>query len=290
MKFGLILPNFGSQATRSSIIDSALAAEENGFDSVWLTDHIALPQKDADDYGNLYEALTTMAYLSASTSSIKVGTSTLVLPQRNPLEVAKAVATLDNLSEGRTMITVGIGWSESEYQNLGYQFHNRGKRMNEAIQVLRTCWRSKSEVSFHGKFYQFENVVFSPSPVQAGGPSLWVAGVSQTALKRAIDLADGWHPNGRSPKILEESLSSVKSIIELRPFTVAVRLRVAIDSQQTEVDPTLISGNQEQIIHQLKEYQNAGMTYGIIYFKVQSQSERERVIKIFMQEIAPAFA
>lgn len=289
MKFGLVLPNYGPQASRFAIIDSAIAAENYGFDSVWLTDHLALPETEAGIFGHIYESLTTMSYLAASTRTIKLGLSTLVLPQRNPIEVAKSLATLDNLSGGRLIVSVGIGWSKGEYENLGYEFHTRGKRMNEAIKILRTCWRGQSNVSFHGEYYHFENMIFSPTPVQAGGPPLWVAGDSQKALKRAIGLSDGWHPNASSAMALKESLDDVKSIIQIRPFTIAVRVAIQLGDHHTPEQSTIISGNTEQIIQQIYDYQNAGMNYAVLHFRVNSQSERERAIKQFMQEIAPTF-
>lgn len=289
MKFGLVLPNYGPQASRFAIIDSAIAAENNGFDSVWLTDHLALPEADADLFGHIYESISTMSYLAASTRTINLGLSTLVLPQRNPIEVAKSLATLDNLSGGRLIVSVGIGWSKGEYQNLGYDFHTRGKRMNEAIKILRTCWRGQRNVSFHGEFYDFDNMVFSPTPVQPGGPPLWVAGDSQKALKRAVGLGDGWHPNASSPMELKESLRDVQSIIQVRPFTIAVRSGIFLGTHHEAERKTIISGNNEQIIQQISDYQNAGMSYALLNFKVNSQSERERAVKQFMQEIAPAF-
>lgn len=289
MKFGLVLPNYGPQASRYAIIDSAIAAENNGFDSVWLTDHLALPEVDANVFGHIYESLTTMSYLAASTRTIKLGLSTLVLPQRNPIEVAKSLATLDNLSGGRLIVSVGVGWSKGEYKNLGYDFHTRGKRMNEAIKILRTCWRGQSNVSFHGEYYHFDNMAFSPTPIQPGGPPLWVAGDSQKALKRAVVLGDGWHPNASSPIELKESLHNVQSIIQVRSFTVAVRIGILLGNHHEPEKSTIISGNNDQIIQQINDYQNAGMNYAVLHFKVNSQSERERAIKQFMQEIAPTF-
>jgi len=288
MKFGIVLPNYGPQATRYSIIDSAIAAEKNGFDSVWLTDHLALPEADASVFGHIYESLTTMSFLAASTRTIKLGLSTLVLPQRNPVEVAKSLATLDNLSGGRLIVSAGIGWSKGEYDNLGYDFHNRGKRMNEAIKILRTCWRGQQNVSFHGEFYHFDDMVFSPTPVQPGGPPLWIAGDSKIALKRAIGLGDGWHPNGRSVFLLKETLQDVQSITQLRPFSIALRLGIHLGTYPEPDQPGIVSGSHTQIIQQIKDYQNAGMNYAILHFRVNSQSERERAYTQFMNEIAPS--
>jgi len=288
MNFGLVLPNYGPQASRYAIIDSALVAENFGFESIWLTDHLALPEKDGELFGHIYESITTMSFLAASTRKIKLGLSTLVLPQRNPLEIAKSIATLDNLSNGRIIISAGIGWSEGEYKNLGYEFQNRGKRMDEAIKILRSCWRGKKIVDFKGEYYNFENLVFSPPPVQSGGPPLWIAGDSQASLSRAISLGDGWHPNAHSPEKLEDALKKFKSIIQMRPFTIAVRIGIDLISGNNEQNSSVISGNSNEIIDELMKYQKAGMNYAIVNFKANSQAERERSIKQFSQDIAPA--
>lgn len=161
--------------------------------------------------------------------------------------------------------------------------------MNEAVKILRTCWRGQRNVSFQGEFYRFDNMVFSPSPVQPGEPPLWIAGDSQKALKRAIGLGDGWHPNASSPMELKESLLDVQSIIQVRPFTIAVRSGILLGGNLELERSTIISGNTKQIIQQINDYQNAGMNYAVLNFRVKSQSERERAVKQFMHEIAPAF-
>ena len=128
MKFGVILPTFGPGASRMGILDAAHAAEDLGYDSIWVTDHLALPKEDAERFGHIFEALTTLSYLAASTRRVRLGISTLVLPQRNPVEVAKEIATLDALSAGRVIFSAGIGWSRGEYTNLGYNFFDRARR------------------------------------------------------------------------------------------------------------------------------------------------------------------
>jgi probable F420-dependent oxidoreductase len=288
MKFGVILPNFGSQATRLNILDTALAAERLGYESVWATDHLALPESDADRFGHLFETVTTLAWLAGSTGSIRLGISALVLPQRNPLEVGKMLASLDALSGGRVMLAAGIGWSEGEYRNLGYDFQNRAKRMDEALQVLRTLWRGGRVISYKGKYYSFERVSFSPGPVQSGGPVLWVAGNSLAALRRAAFFADGWHPNLRTPEELERSLKSAARLLGSRPFTVSLRMRVALN-RAPETEYTL-SGKPPELIERMRAFTSAGMTHAVIHFEADSQAEREAALKSFARDVAPAFA
>jgi probable F420-dependent oxidoreductase len=284
MKFGVILPSFGPRSGRLAMVDTALAAERLGFESAWTTDHLALPDSEAGTFGHIFEAVSTLGYLAAVTNSIRLGVSALVLPQRNPLEVAKQLATLDVLSSGRIMLAAGVGWSAGEYANLGYNFHNRGKRMDEALQVLRTLWRGGQVISYQGKHYQFERVSFSPGPLQSGGPVLWVAGDSPRALRRAVFYADGWHPNTRQPEELAHELKVARPLLLNRPFTVSMRAQLSLGDQ----DPNIpLSGAPEQIVEKLQEYQRAGMNYAVLDFAGQTQAARERAMQTFAQLVMP---
>lgn len=286
MKFGIVLPNYGPGATRFSILDTAHAAERLGYDSVWVTDHLALPKEDAERFGLLYEAITTLSFLAGSTSRIRLGISALVLPQRNPVEIAKELATLDVLSGGRLILAAGIGWSRGEYENLGYSFTNRGRRMDEALKVLRTLWRGSKTVSFEGKYYSFTDVAFEPQPVQAGGPPIWVAGDSPQALKRAIYYADGWHPHMNTPEELARALEKARSLLGNRPFTVCLRMRAAFTAQPDE--ETQLSGRAEDMLPILKAFQDAGAQYSILHFIAETQAQREKSMQMFSQAVMPA--
>jgi len=285
MKFGVVLPNYGTIATRIDILDSLLVAEKLGFDSAWLSDHIALPKEDASGLENIFESITTMSYLAGQTRSIKLGLSALVLPQRNPVEIAKSIATIDVLSGGRTLLATGIGWSEGEYKNLNSNFKNRSQRMVEYIRILRTIWRGQTNVSFTGKYFQFSNMVFSPTTIQPGGPPLWIAGNSIYALKRAVFLADGWHPRATSPEKIESMINQVRSLIKNRPFTIAPRFQISFDSYKSQ--PGITSGSVDEILDILNCYKMIGMNYAVIEFLTNSQNERERMMKKFASEILP---
>lgn len=287
MKFGVILPNYGPGCGRLAIVDTAIAAENLGFDSVWTTDHLALPEGESAPYNPIFEALSTIGFLAASTSKVKLGISALVLPQRNPLEVAKSVASLDVLSGGRMLLAVGIGWSQREYSNLGYEFKNRGARMDEAIQVLRSAWRGSRVISYQGKHYAFEKAAFAPGPVQSGGPPLWVAGNSPKALRRSVMLADGWHPVGLPPAEIERLLRVVRPLIANRPFSVAPRLTLA--SEAGEGQQSALSGPSAQVAEQLEAYRQAGVGYAVLDFRAESQAARERAMRRFAAEVLPQF-
>jgi probable F420-dependent oxidoreductase len=284
-KFGVILPSYGKQANRLPIVDTAQLAESLRFDSIWVTDHLALPQSESDRFPRLFESISTLGYLAGITRQVKLGISALILPQRHPFEVAREIATIDVLSGGRTLLAAGIGWSEGEYTNLGYDFHNRGRRMDEAVKVLRTCWRGREVVSFQGAFYNFEQAYFSPLPLQEGGPPLWIAGNSSAALRRAMNLADGWHPTNISAADLVQAVASFTPLVKARPFTVCARLRLSF----SESESAQVSGSPDRVTSQLKEYAAAGMNYALLHFDGDSQAARQRAMQTFAAEVAPAF-
>lgn len=289
MKFGIVLPSYGAQSSRLATVDTALAAESLGFDSVWTTDHLALPQADAARFTPLLEAVTTLAFLSGLTNRVRLGVSALVLPQRNPLEVARQIATLDVLSGGRSMLACGVGWSRGEYEALGSDFSNRGKRMDEALKVLRTLWRGNRTASFQGKYYHFTDVDFAPAPIQPGGPPLWVAGDSPVSVRRAMLLGDGWHPNQSDAETLARLLQPVRPFLAAgRPFTVCMRLGLRFGDAPDPASP--LSGSPAQVAEQLRLLREAGMNYALIHFKTQSQAERERAMRTLMTQVAPELA
>ncbi len=289
MKFGVILPSYGAQSSRLATVDTALAAESLGFDSVWTTDHLALPRADAARFSPMLESVTTLGYLAGLTARIRLGISALVLPQRNPVEVARQIATLDVLSGGRAMLACAVGWSQGEYENLGSNFHNRGKRMDEALKVLRTLWRGGRTASFQGKYYQFTDVDFAPAPIQPGGPPLWVAGDTAIAVRRAMLLADGWHPNHASPAEMARLLEPLRPFLAAgRPFTVCRRMHLRFGSApDSEIS---LSGTPAQVAGQLRAFRDAGLNYALIHFQVESQAERERAMRSLMTQVAPEVA
>lgn len=286
MKFGVILPNYGPGAGRLAVLDTAQAAESLGYDSVWLTDHVALPEADAERFTPIFEAVTTLAYLAGATGQIRLGISALVLPQRSAVLAAKQLATADVLSGGRVILAAGVGWSAGEYAALGSEFASRGARMDEALRVLRTLWRGGKIISFEGKYTSFDKVVFRPATVQSGGPPLWVAGNSPRALRRAVLLADGWHPDSLPPEEITRRLRVVQPLLAGRPFAVAPRLGVAFDAAPQEGVP--LSGTPAQIIEQVRAYAAAGADTLVLSFKgIETDGERLQALRRFAREVIP---
>ena len=286
MKFGLVLPTYGPDSNRSTNIHTARAAEDLGFDSIWVTDHLALPEEDSDRFGRIFESISLISYLAGVTTQIKLGISALVLPQRNPVEVAKMLATVDLLSGGRFILSAGVGWSSGEYFNLGQNFSNRGKRMDEAIQVLRLLWSGREVVSFKGNFYHFENLVLSPQPLQKGGPPIWIAGNSIPAIHRAAMLGDGWHPTLKPlPKFVMD-MKELHDLVNNRPFTVCMRINMPMPDGFLDNHDN--KSSTDSMINLLMTYQDAGLDMVVFDFYARNQAERENQMKTLMTTIAPA--
>ena len=196
MQIGLFGLHRGSSAQPEVLARRARRAEELGFESLWVGDHIALPAGD-DAGGNMphqprLEALTALTFMAAVTQRVRLGVGVIVLPQRQPVLLAKQLASLDALSSGRLIVGLGVGYLETELRALGASLADRGARTDEYLAVMRALW-SPEPASFSGRFVEFQNVVQRPQPVQQPHPPIIFGGQSPAALCRTVLNADGWH-------------------------------------------------------------------------------------------------
>ena len=201
MKLCVEFPSVSYREGPSQVIELAKAIESIGYDRIEIFDHVIMGYPTDTRRGPIYppkmpimEALATLAFIAAHTTRIGLGTEVLVLPQRQPVLVAKQVATIDTLSEGRMRLGVGVGWQESEYEMLEESFTNRGRRMDQAIQILRSCWQDEV-ISYDLDHYSSDHMAMEPKSPQGGKLPIWVGGMSDAALKRAGELGDGWLAN-----------------------------------------------------------------------------------------------
>lgn len=206
MRIGVSLPNVGLDHGKEMVLPVAEAAERLGFDSVWAAHHVTLPYERSSRYPYQHsgtelamspgmqwlDPLTTLAMVAGSTDRVRLGTSVLVLPYRNPVNLAAEAAALDVLSDGRFVLGVGAGWMQEEFRALGIDPAERGPRTDEHIEVLRTLW-TQDPASYAGRFTSFEGIVLATTPRTEGGPPIWVGGNTDVALRRALRLGDGWH-------------------------------------------------------------------------------------------------
>jgi probable F420-dependent oxidoreductase len=202
---GAKIANIGDAAVSLGLGTMAEVAEGAGARALWVSDHILMTERVESRYpysesGDVswtpqtawFEALACCAWIAARTSEATVGPAVLVLPQRDPLLLAKTAATIDALSGGRLVLGLGAGWYEEEFKALGWDFATRGRRMDEAIGILRSCWTGAPE-QFDGEFFQLPaGIVCHPRPVSPAGVPLLIGGMSRRAVARAAALGDGW--------------------------------------------------------------------------------------------------
>jgi probable F420-dependent oxidoreductase len=206
LKFGIMFANAGPAAQPEHAVALAQLAEEAGFESLWTVEHVVVPvgyesqypySRDGRMPGGeevpIPDPLVWLTYVGAHTTRIKLATGILILPQRNPVVVAKEVATFDVLTSGRAILGVGVGWLKEEFDVIGVPFEERAARTDDAIAALRALW-APGAASYEGRYTSFGPVHSLPKPAQAGGVPIVVGGHSEAAARRAGRLGDGFFP------------------------------------------------------------------------------------------------
>jgi probable F420-dependent oxidoreductase len=229
MKFGLHYSlGVGINPTIDDYIRIAQQAEALGYRSVWLGDHIVIPEQIVAPYpytkdGAVGFARNTpwpdpfvlLAAIGVATKTILLGTSVVIVPYRNPLQVAKAVATVDLASHGRYQFGVGIGWLKEEFDALGEQFSERAARTREYLQVMKALWSGET-ATFQGQYFSFPTLHTNPLPVQKPHPPIIFGGESMPALKRIADLGDGWQPGPIPVEVFRARLGQLQTLMSER--------------------------------------------------------------------------
>ena len=222
MDFGIMFANTGPFSTRAGATAMGQAAEGAGFESVWTVEHVTVPEGYESEYpydksgkmpgGDsipIPDPLIWLTFVAARTETIKLCTGILILPQRNPVVVAKAIATLDVLSEGRLLLGIGVGWLEEEFDALGVPFAARGKRTDEYVAALRELWTA-DRATMHGDFVDFDRLITLPKPAQGSVPII-VGGHTEAAARRAGRLGDGFFPGKGKPDELAHLLDVMRA-------------------------------------------------------------------------------
>jgi probable F420-dependent oxidoreductase len=252
MRIGVKLPHTGSAVPASSLARRARELELAGFDSLWVSDHVVLPNVIESHYPfatdgkatwptttPYLEALVSLAAAAAVTERVRLGTAALVLPQRNPVLLAKQVASVDVLSGGRVALGIGAGWLREEFDALGMPFESRGARMEEWIELLRECWTGRPAAHSTTHYRLAEDTLVLPTPAHA--VPLYVGGHSPTALRRAARLGDGWLAQqavtALDPQRLAGEIASIRTTASAagrEPETLQVVLRLVESSGRSE--------------------------------------------------------
>lgn len=247
MRFGVHLVAAGKIIEGEKIARIARRAEELGYDSLWVSDHIVFPTELRSAYPYspdgklpldptlpLLEPFTVLSYAAAVTKTVKLGTSVVIVPYRDPIVTAKIISSLDVLSGGRFIFGVGVGWLEEEFRALRLNIKDRAAQTKEALLAMKACW-TQDDPEFHGKFFDFSGIKFAPKPKQKPGPPIWFGGNSMPALKRAVELGDGWHAVWMTPeevmntaKILRELCGKAEKDFSRFPLTINVNHKVPL--------------------------------------------------------------
>jgi alkanesulfonate monooxygenase SsuD/methylene tetrahydromethanopterin reductase-like flavin-dependent oxidoreductase (luciferase family) len=284
---GLILPNYGAELDAERLATTAVAAEEAGFDSGWVTDHVIVPPEHAPIYGTIAEPVTALGFLAGRTTTLQLGVSALVVPQRNPLIVLKQLTTLDFLSAGRIVTAVAAGWMEGEFQLLGADFERRGRLLDDWLRLAESVFaQMPGRVQYESAFFRLDGWM-APALVRPGGPELWVAGVSRATLRRAA-LTGVWHPVALAP---DELRAMAVELRERRSDSrVILRINVYVqpepEAATDERGRHAIAGPSEWVAERLSEYVEAGCDGFVVNLDYLSPGLEERVHE-FAAEIAP---
>ncbi|NIP30475.1 MAG: TIGR03619 family F420-dependent LLM class oxidoreductase [Candidatus Dadabacteria bacterium] len=264
MKFGIALPNFGKFADKNKIETIAIKAEALGFDSLWVSDHIILPN-DHQGFGKtFFEPLTTLSFIASKTKNISLGTSVIILPYRNPFILAKMISTLDTLSNGRIILGVGVGWLKKEFEALGIPFDERENISNENIKILIDLF-SNDNHDFKGDYYKFSDISFFPKTSQRPHPPIWFGGNSNSSLTKAIEFGAGWHPVGLTPEEIKGKL--IKNEID-KDFSISVRKNLQITKNKITDEKEILRGSIDKITEGIKNYKDVGLCH--IVFQILS--------------------
>jgi len=267
MKFGVCVPNYGESSSPEALRTVALEAERAGCDSLWTTDHILMPRDSGTPYERIFDSITTLAYLASITNRVRLGISSLIIAMRNPVVVAKQFATIDNLNGGRLMLAIGVGWNEKEFVHLGSNFHNRGKRVDASIRLMRALWRGEASFKSRVLGIEFSDAVFEPHPIQKR-LSIWIGGTSKAAMKRAVALGDAWHPNVQPLDQFTKLVADFRGISpDAKTKEICVRIAINTKAEQSEYKSpqgerrVMLSGNRTENKKILSGLEQLGVSY-----------------------------
>jgi probable F420-dependent oxidoreductase len=307
MKIGVFLPVSGRAASRATLMQAAQEAEALGYDSVWAADRLVMPWKIETPYPYSKEAgfivppdrpffdtMTCLAFLAGCTQRIELGMSVMVLPYRHPLHWARIATTIDQLSTGRLILGVGVGWMKEEFAAMNVPFKERGKIADEQLTLLNHLWDDE-HITFLGDYYNIDDIAFSPKAFQRRKVPIWVGGEGKAAQKRAGFFGDAWFPY--FVRITPEELSARFAHVRVQarnagrePSHVELACCLPVELTPTPIEPITdyLKGSVEQVVERLREYMKIGVVHLGLQFMMPHYPERREQIERFAKEGMPA--
>jgi probable F420-dependent oxidoreductase len=300
MEFGICIPHYGKPIDIPKILDTVRRAEELEFDSIWVTDHILVPQTLEIIYrDHMLEPLALLSHVAAMTRRVKIGTSVIILPYRNPIVVAKMLATIDQLSAGRLIFGAAVGWMEPEFAALGAPFDERGAFSDECLRLMKALW-TQEKVSFEGHYFKFSSMQASPRPLQRPHPPIWVGGNSARARRRVAEYGDGWHATAMPLEDLKAGITDVGEKWKRRERTAepvfSMRIPCAIEGVSQDVlhyparpGRDRLAGSISAIVDRLGTYRELGIRHLALEMSTQSHEATCASLETFATHIRPQF-
>ena len=314
MEYGFYLPNSGSSINPDALANIAKLGDRLGFFCMVMPDHVLQPNKVSSHYpysvtGDILEAgqsgdgewpeqITTLAFLAGVTQSIRLVTSVMIIPYRNPILTAKMLSTLDMLSKGRLILGAGVGWMEEEFELLNAEpFAERGAVTNEYLKAFIELWTSDNP-TFEGKYVNFSDITSLPKPVQKPYPPIWIGGGSRPAIRRAAQIGDCWHPVGAIPAAPLEPEELAEKLVLLRqdaekvgrdPESIQVSVKAPLYDANESNKPggprRRFTGSPGEVRQDVQTYADIGVTHLIFDFRVESANETNDRMAKFAEEV-----
>jgi probable F420-dependent oxidoreductase len=293
------VPNCRHLATPDVIRATAAQAEQLGYDSVWVSDHVVVPNPNVRNFGEaVFDPFVTLAVVAGATSRVRLGTTVLIIPYRNPVVTAKMVSSLDALSGGRVILGVGVGWVLAESAMLGVPFAERGAMTDEYLRAMRELWTG-SAPSFIGKYTQFTDLKFAPKPVQQPHPPIWVGGHSQGALRRTVEFGETWHPINRAPEELRAGRAELARLSKAAgrgaapTITLRNDIRVLRPGQGVPTSThagRVLAGEAPVLIDHVHELAECGVEHLVLEFLSEDAQSLSQQLSAFAEQVRPAFS
>ena len=311
MEYGFYLPNSGAGAEPDALADIAKLGDRLGFYCMVMPDHILQPNQVNSTYpysltgdilaagqsgdGEWPEQITTLAWLAGITERIKLVTSVMIIPYRNPILTAKMLSTLDMLSKGRLILGAGVGWMEEEFELLNTEpFAERGAVTNEYLRAFIELW-TKDDPKFEGKYVNFSDITFLPKPVQKPYPPIWIGGQSKPAIRRAAQIGDCWHPVGAIPAAPLEPEELAENLVLLHqyaekagrdPAIIQVSVKAPLyDAGDSSGPRRRFSGSPDEVRQDVQTYADVGVTHLIFDFRTGDPKQTEDRMAQFSEEV-----
>ena len=310
MRYGFYLPTRGRSAEPDALETLVARGEALGFHSTVIADHVVFPVSIASKYpytisgafpggGDALEQLTLMSFVAAKSNQLRLITSVMIVPHRNPVLTAKMLATIDVLSRGRLTVGVGVGWLREEFAALGAaSFERRGAVSDEYLRIFKTLW-TQNPASFEGEFYRFAELKCLPQPVQKPHPPIWIGGHSRAALRRVARHGDGWHPVGANPaamlapaefKTLLDELYRLTEAEGRDPGALTISYKAPLYDEGVPAGGVRrpFSGTRDQVVEDVATYARLGVTELIFDFRSEEPKESLERMERFAELIKGA--